>query len=147
MRRYLIAGGNEILGENISTLIYGAGKNVNKAFNDFEISVEEYVSNKENKLLYFGDLDYEGIVIYEGLYNLVKDKYNIAPFINGYEQMIDKYIKEEIRLPKTKEGQNRNIKNIFLNKFNADYRKKISKILQQDLYIPQEILNIKELGM
>ena len=147
MRRYLIAGGNEILGENISTLIYGAGKNVNKAFKDFEISVEEYVSNKENKLLYFGDLDYEGIVIYEGLYNLVKDKYNIVPFINGYEQMIDKYIKEEIRLPKTKEGQNRNIKDIFLNKFNADYRKKISKILQQDLYIPQEILNIKELGM
>ncbi|SFC50729.1 Wadjet anti-phage system protein JetD domain-containing protein [Clostridium uliginosum] len=145
MRRYLIAGGNEILGENISTLIYGGGKNINKAFKDFEISVEEYVSNKENKILYFGDLDYEGIVIYEGLYNLINDEYNIAPFIKAYEQMIDKYIKEKIILSKTKDGQNRNIKDKFLNEFDMNYRKKINEILEQDLYIPQEILNLTDL--
>ncbi|WP_252229736.1 Wadjet anti-phage system protein JetD domain-containing protein [Clostridium sp. ZBS15] len=145
MRKYLINGGNEILEENISTLIYGGGKNVNKAFKDFEISVEEYVSNKENKLLYFGDLDYEGIVIYESLYNLLKEKYRISPFISGYKKMIDKYIKEKIILPKTKEGQNRNIKDEFLNKFDNSYRIKINEILENGLYIPQEILNISDL--
>jgi hypothetical protein len=144
MRRYLINGGSEILGQNISTLIYGGGKNINKAFKDFEISVEEYVSNNENKFLYFGDLDYEGIVIYESLYNLVKDKYNLAPFCKGYEEMINKYMKKEVRLPKTKEGQNRNIKEIFLGEFDAKFQDKIRKILEKNLYIPQEILNITD---
>ncbi|WP_242834226.1 Wadjet anti-phage system protein JetD domain-containing protein [Clostridium pasteurianum] len=66
MRRHLIGGGENILGEDISTLIYGGGKNINKAFNDYKISVEDYVSDSKNTILYFGDLDYEGIVIYEG---------------------------------------------------------------------------------
>ncbi|SHH89961.1 Wadjet anti-phage system protein JetD domain-containing protein [Clostridium grantii] len=144
MRRYLINEGNKILGEEIGTLIYGGGKNINKAFKDFEISVEEHVSSKENKFLYFGDLDYEGIVIYESLYKLIKDKYHIAPFIVGYQKMIDKYIKKEIGLPKTKEGQNRNIKDIFLREFDEEYKTKIMEILEGELYIPQEILNITD---
>lgn len=144
MRRYLINGGKKILGENISTLIYGKGYNANKTFKDFEISVEEYVSNKENKFLYLGDLDYEGIVIYEGLYKYFNNKYNVAPFVKGYEEMINKYLRTGISLPKTKEGQNRNIKDIFLKEFSEEYQEKIREILENDLYIPQEIINITD---
>lgn len=146
MRRHLIAGGETILGENISTLIYGGGKNINKAFNDYKISVEEYVSDSKNTILYFGDLDYEGIVIYEGLFQLFSKEYNIVPFVKGYKKMIDKEKSERICLPKTKEGQNRNINEIFLREFDENYRAPIEKILQEGYYIPQEILNITDLS-
>lgn len=145
LRRHLINGGENILGEDISTLIYGGGKNINKAFNDYKISVEDYVSDKENTILYFGDLDYEGIIIYEGLYELFSKEYKIEPFINGYRKMLDKAEENLVNLPKTKEGQNKNINNIFLSRFDMDYRNRINKILKADLYIPQEIINITDL--
>ena len=145
MRRHLIGGGENILGEYISTLIYGGGKNINKAFKDYKISVEDYVSDSRNTILYFGDLDYEGIVIYEGLYELFGKEYNIIPFINGYKKMVDKAKIESICLPKTKEGQNKNISEIFLTEFDKEYRNQIEKILKDGLYIPQEIVNITDL--
>lgn len=145
MRRHLIEGGEDIFGEDVSTLIYGGGKNINKAFNDYKISVEAYVSDSRNKILYFGDLDYEGIIIYEGLYELFGKEYNMSPFISGYKKMIDKTKEESICLPKTKEGQNKNISEIFLNEFHDDYRVEIEKILRDGLYIPQEIVSIIDL--
>jgi hypothetical protein len=145
MRRYLIGGSENIIGEDISTLIYGGGKNINKASNDFKISVEDYVSDSRNTILYFGDLDYEGIIIYEGLYELFSKEYNIMPFMSGYKKMIDKAKAESICLPKTKEGQNKNISEIFLTEFDKEYRNQIEKILKDGLYIPQEIVNITDL--
>ena len=145
MRRHLVSGSENILGEDISTLIYGGGKNINKAFKDYKISVEDYVSDNRNTILYFGDIDYEGIVIYEGLYELVSKEYNIRPFINGYKKMIDKAKMELICLPKTKEGQNKNIGETFLREFDKEYRLEIEKILEDGLYIPQEIVNITDL--
>lgn len=145
MRRHLIEGGEDIFGEDVSTLIYGGGKNINKAFNDYKISVEAYVSDSRNKILYFGDLDYEGIIIYEGLYELFGKEYNMSPFISGYEKMIDKAKEEAIFLPETKEGQNKNISEIFLSEFHDDYRVEIEKILRDGLYIPQEIVSIIDL--
>lgn len=145
LRRHLISKGDNILGEDISTVIYGGGKNINKAFKDFQISVEEYVSNRENEILYFGDLDYEGIVIYEGLCRVNHNNYKITPFVKGYEAMISKAFTENIPLQKTKEGQNRNIGDEFLNSFTPEIRKRILEILEEDLYIPQEIININDL--
>ena len=144
MRRYMIEGKNIIFGEDISTLIYGGGKNIYKTFKDFEFCVEPYLLNKNNEILYLGDLDYEGIIIYEGIYEIFKESFNIKPFVKGYEFMIQKYFKENISLPKTKEGQNRNIKNIFLKEFSEQYGEAISYILSSDKYIPQEILNISD---
>lgn len=145
MRRHLIGGGENIFGENISTIIYGGGKNINKAFSDYKISVEDYVSDSRNKILYFGDLDYEGIIIYEGLYEVFSKEYNMRPFVNAYKKMIDKAKEEEVYLPETKEGQNRNIAEIFLREFDGGYRAQIEKILKDGLYIPQEIVNIIDL--
>lgn len=146
MRQHLIGGGKDILGEDISTLMYGGGKNINKAFNDYKISVEAYVSDSKNTILYFGDLDYEGIIIYEGLYELFSKDYNIGPFIEGYKKMVQKAKIESICLPRTKEGQNKNISDIFLREFNKEYRSEIEKILEDGLYIPQEIINIMDLS-
>lgn len=146
MRKYLIDSTKMIFGKEIDTVIYGAGKGIIKAFKDYNISVEEYLSNKENRIFYFGDLDYEGIIIYEGFYDAYKDQYDIKPFIEGYKKMIDKIINVS-SLPKTKDGQNRNINEYFLKEFSPEYRQKIKDILKKDLYIPQEVINIIDLQM
>ncbi len=146
MRKYLINFNNIILGKKIDTVIYGAGKGIIKAFNDYEISVEDYLSNKENTIFYFGALDYEDILIYESFYVKYKENYNIKLFVEAYRKMVDK-IKHISSLPKTKVGQNRNISDYFLKEFSLEYREKINEILKDDLYIPQEIINIIDLQM
>ena len=142
MRKHLIKGSNRIFSEKISTLIYGGGKNIYKTFKDFELCVEPYLLHRDNEILYLGDLDYEGIIIYEGLYEIFKDDFNIKPFVKGYEFMLEKFIKENVNLPNTKEGQNRNIGQVFLREFTQEYRGVIINILSSNKYIPQEILNI-----
>ena len=155
MRNHMISGNNIILGEKIDTIIYGGGKNVKNAFNDFKISVEEYVSNTSNSFFYFGDLDYEGIIIYEGFYESFYKDYYLRPFFNGYRKMIDKVKELNIDLPKMKDGQNRNITGLFFKHLQlinnndmdifTDYEKQIKYILENDLYVPQEIINITDL--
>ncbi|MGL4874878.1 MAG: Wadjet anti-phage system protein JetD domain-containing protein [Clostridium sp.] len=143
LRRHLLNGYTEILGVKIHTVMYGAGKSVNKAFKDFNISVEEYLISKENKILYFGDLDYEGILIYESFYSSYNEKYSIEPFLEGYEKMLLKG--KGIDLPLSKEGQNKNIKSLFLEHFSVDYKNEIEELLRSGTYIPQEILNITDI--
>ena len=67
MRKHLLSGKNEILGLAVGTLIYGAGKGIFRSFEDFTLCTEPYMSKTENTIYYFGDLDYEGIGIYEKL--------------------------------------------------------------------------------
>lgn len=141
MRKHLLEGNNDILGVEISTLVYGGGKNINKTFEDFEICVEPCVSDKNNTILYFGDLDYEGIIIFESLKKIFEKTYSIRPFIEGYAAMIGKYEKMKNPLPETKEGQNRNISDSFLCQFSKEHKEIMMKILEANEYIPQEILN------
>ena len=69
-----------------------------------------------NQIFYFGDLDYEGIGIYENLAELFNEEWKIIPFMAGYEKLLDKAVKA-VSIPETKERQNRNIKNIFFSYF------------------------------
>ncbi|MCB2299043.1 Wadjet anti-phage system protein JetD domain-containing protein [Clostridium tagluense] len=142
MRKHLIKGSSTIFSEEISTLIYGGGKNIYKSFRDFELCAEPYLLHRDNEILYLGDLDYEGIIIYEGVYEIFKGNFNIKSFVKGYEFMLDKFIEENISLPNTKAGQNRNISGVFLREFTQEYRDVIMNILSSNKYIPQEILNI-----
>ncbi|HHU74593.1 MAG TPA: hypothetical protein GXZ28_08255 [Clostridiales bacterium] len=142
MRRHLISGKTTILGSQIGTLIYGAGKSIHKSFQDFTFCMEPYLNDPENEILYFGDLDYEGIIIFENLHRDFKDKVKIEPFCIAYETMINK--SEIKRLPMMKQGQNSNISTNFLSYFTQDVQKKIIEILEQNRYIPQEILQRKD---
>ena len=143
MRNFII-NNKEIMGTEISTIIYGGGKSIYKSFKDFEFCVEQYLLHKENKLLYLGDLDYEGILIYENLAQIFGNKFNITPFIKGYITMIEKYKQMDIELPLTSENQNKNIKSNFLDKFDNNTKEKIEEILNSGKYIPQEILNVDD---
>lgn len=151
IRRYMQAVSNVILGIDFDTIIYGAGKGIWKTFVDYADGAESYFCS-DNKLLYFGDLDYEGILIYE---HLVKHQWKnsagkcirITPFIAAYETMLDKAEKIGIEnLPLMKERQNDNIDTIFLKYFTEKRRVQILEILNAGRYIPQEILNEHDWG-
>ena len=58
MRNYLLNGHTEI---------FGAGKGIIRSFQDFDLCAEPYMKHPKNTIYYFGDLDYEGIGIYENL--------------------------------------------------------------------------------
>lgn len=142
MRRHLLAGNSTILGVEVGTLIYGAGKSIHKSFQDFTFCVEPYLNDSGNEILYFGDLDYEGIIIYENLYRDFKNKVNLRPFCNAYEKMIDKANLSQ--LPHMKKGQNSNIGKDFLASFTIARQEQIKEIFTQNRYIPQEILQRKD---
>lgn len=136
LRKHLIEGNQTIFCVSMGTLIYGSGKKVVKGFQHFKGSVEPYLLHPDNDFYYFGDLDYEGIGIYESLCAHFK----CEPFVNAYEVMLKKA--EALSLPVTKEKQNRNIKDVFFNYF--DDASKMLEILESERYIPQEILTIED---
>lgn len=143
MRRHLLEGQEEIFGVPIGTLIYGAGKGIWKSFLDFDLCVEPYMKAEGNKIYYFGDLDYEGIGIFESLQELCQKSREIEPFVPAYEAMLNK-AKQANRLPDTKEQQNRNIKKAFFSYFSPEQAEEMRRILETGRYIPQEILNIAD---
>lgn len=143
MRRHLLEGKERILGERIGTLIYGAGKGIWKSFQDFGLCVEPYMKAEGNMLCYFGDLDYEGIGIYESLAGVCRESWEIIPFVPAYEAMLKKAGQAE-RLPETKEQQNRNIRDVFFSYFTQESAETMRRILEAGRYIPQEILNIAD---
>lgn len=143
MRRHLLGGESKILGETFGTLIYGSGKSILRSFQDFDLSVEPYMTDKRNEILYFGDLDYEGIGIWERLYRLCEGRYEIRPFLRAYEAMLEKAEKIET-LPDTKEQQNRHISPVFFSYFSETTTVKMKNILEKGTYVPQEILNITD---
>ena len=89
MRNYLLNGHNEIFGAEIGTLIYGAGKGIIRSFQDFDLCAEPYMKHPENTIYYFGDLDYEGIGIYENLAEKFRSRWKIIPFVPAYQAMLE----------------------------------------------------------
>lgn len=99
---------------------------------DFNLNLEYYLKN------------YEGIIIYEGLYKQMKGIFEIDVFCDAYEAMIQKASKDGVvslkELPDAKEGQNRSIGRKFINSFSKKTQGDIRRILEQGKYISQEIL-------
>jgi len=146
MRRHLMEGGGRILGMEFGTLIYGAGKGILRSFLDFDLCVEPYMRDGRNGIYYFGDLDYEGIGIYESLAKMNAGERKVIPLAAAYETMIEKAERTcgTENLPDTKEQQNRNIREEFFSYFDTVCEDKMRKLLESGKYIPQEILNIMD---
>lgn len=146
MRKYLLEGNKTIAGVETGTLVYGGGKRVVSSFRDFELSAEPYLCCDENRFLYAGDLDYEGIGIYESLCLANKDKRKIELFTDYYRLMLNKAKDINEPLPPMKEGQNEVSGGSFFGYFSKSERKAILKILEEGRYIPQEILTVRDYG-
>lgn len=143
MRKALLDEKAEILGEKIGTLIYGGGKRIVKSFRDFELSAEPYMKCSGNQIYYFGDLDYEGIGIYESLARQCAEGQRPIPFVAAYEKMLEK-AGQIAELPDSKEQQNRKIGKEFFSYFSEETVRHMLEILEMGRYIPQEILNISD---
>ena len=141
MRRYLLGGGEKICGIPVGTLIYGGGKRIARAFDDFEIFAEPYMIG-ENHFLYAGDLDYEGIAIYEGLEKRQRNDRMLEPCMEIYNRMLDKVSNIQL-LPKMK-NQNRIDITSFAARFTDTRRILLKKILTGGRYVPQEILSVRD---
>lgn len=135
-----------IFGREIGTVIYGAGKGILRSFEDFRFCVEPCVNAPENEILYFGDLDYEGIGIYERLAELFgagEKRCEIKPFTQAYEKMLEKAAARGMELlPDTNEKQNRNLSGLFFRYFTESAEARMKQVLEAGKYIPQEIINI-----
>jgi len=138
MRRHLLSGAQTILGMPVGTLIYGAGKKILRMIVDFPISAEPYMMDTRNAFYYCGDLDYEGIAIYQGLRSRAASYFALQLFTEAYQAMLCKAA--EINLPTTKEGQCPVALDDFLSYFSAAEQKQITQCLEDRRYIPQEIL-------
>ena len=80
-------------------MIFGSGKKVVSSFRDFEFTAEKYLADSKNRFFYFGDMDYEGIGIYENLAEVFKEKRKehifkeetqLEPFKEAYVRMYEK---------------------------------------------------------
>lgn len=142
MRKYMQEKKQRILGMEIGTIIYGGGKAIVKSFEDFVMGAEPFFMCPDNQVYYFGDLDYEGIQIFETLYQRFEKKVKIRPFVNAYEKMFEKAKHFGLeRMPDTKDGQGENAGDCFWKDFTAKDSERIKELLKQRKYIPQEILN------
>lgn len=151
LRRYMQTVSSKILGVEFGTLIYGAGKGIWKTFADYAEGAEIYFS-ADNRLFYFGDIDYEGILIYE---HLVRQEWKktsgesiqMVPFVEAYEAMLKKAERIEIEeLPIMKTGQNTNLGGIFWKFFDQNRKAQMIRMLEAGRYVPQEILNEHDWG-
>ena len=141
MRKFLLQGQSRICGMQVGTLVYGGGKRVPRAFSDFDSLAEPYLADQNNSFYYVGDIDYEGIRIYEGLFSKMKTTRTILPCIPIYIKMLDCVRDVEI-LPVMKEKQHEVAAGEFLSFFPKKYQDKICKILAERRYVPQEILSV-----
>ena len=142
LRRHLLQGAAAVLGLTIGTLVYGGGKRICRTMQEFELCGEPYLTQGGNAFYYFGDLDYEGLGIFESLREQLSGWVTLRPFAAAYRLMLAKAA--EMTLPETKEGQQPVMAEAFYAAFTAEEQAEIAKILAARRYIPQEILTIAD---
>ncbi|MDP4142994.1 MAG: DUF2220 family protein [Bacillota bacterium] len=120
---------------SFTSLIFGSGW---KIVSNITMLEKQLGLKGEHKFYYFGDLDYEGISIWNSLNERVQAELAI-PF---YTELIKK--SSSIG----KEGQQRNVEalNNFLQFFSREEQGSIVNILDNKRYLPQEGLNKEELS-
>lgn len=129
-----------LLGEEIGLLVYGEGKKVQRsgALTDYlrEIGWEQA------EILYGGDIDREGICIFDGMQK-ENPELKIRLFVRLYEEMLGKAekIPELPDAPSRKDMEwNREVLRVFSDR----NREWLGQILDRKKMIPQEIINYQD---
>jgi hypothetical protein len=123
----------EMYGVKVDMLIYGEGKKIVKSFSFIS---EVSMGTPIDRVYYFGDLDFEGI----GIYNSLASKYGkhlIVPHTALYKEMLFSVKKP----PVLRTGQTEFFLDLFLMYFDEESKDRILKILYNGQYIPQEAVN------
>lgn len=124
-------------GNVIDALLYGEGNKITKSG-----SIEEYegdVLNTKAKFLYFGDLDFTGIYMLQQVCD-ANPNADIRPLTGLYEDMLT--LSDIDKLGQIRKNQKKNARiDEFLALFTEEHAGIIRNILNNNKYIPQEILN------
>lgn len=123
---------------DVYMVIYGEGKKILKSF----LYIKEFDISNTNRILYFGDIDYEGINICMSLIHSYPN-FNIQIFKNAYRKCLEL----EENLQKMHHNQNK-VKHYieeFCKDFDTSSQEKLKYIFENNCYIPQEILTFEEL--
>lgn len=133
-----------VLGFPIQSVAYGAGRRIESTFMDLLQFGSDSQKQSLNPVYYWGDLDYEGVRIYESFASRYPDL-SIVPWKPGYLAMIDK-AREQMTAGKTmpiyKEGQIETEGAVFFSYFDQAFKDQVTDLWKQGRYIPQEILNV-----
>lgn len=129
--------GLNLFSKQINLLIYGEGKKIVSSFSYINDVVK---NNKIHEILYFGDIDAEGLRIFEKL-NKKYPEFNIIPFSQMYRELLSKA--SELHTLKNK--QMPYVSGEFIKLIDYDIQDKLLDIVTDSYYIPQEALNSYEL--
>lgn len=121
-------------------LVYGTGKKILRSFQDLLESEAGFLKESLEQIFYLGDIDWQGIQIYESLVHRYP-KSVIRLWTAGYLAMLEKARSVGLeQMPVTKEGQKPVAGKHFFSQFDEETKAAMHQVLDQGLYIPQEIL-------
>ena len=123
-------------------VIYGEGKKIARKHDTLSDYCKAEVGDKNVEFYYWGDLDFEGIAIYETLKEVNSD-INIKICKEYYIKMLE--LSDCINLPKMNINQKYTDGKSFYSYFREEETYKIKNILSRGEYIPQEIVDYSQL--
>lgn len=142
LRQCLQSGSQTILGKRIGSIAYGAGKQICSTFQDLVQFGKDPLNSPKQPILYAGDLDWEGIRIYESLCRAFP-AYSFVLFLPAYLAMLAKAAAID-SLPRMKAGQIPLAAEHFFSQFDEAAAREIRTLLEDGFYIPQEILSVSD---
>lgn len=128
----------------IDSIVYGSGNKVTALGSHFSEALPAYLRCPANRFLYLGDLDDEGIAIFDALRRGLAGTVSIRPFREGYTAMARKARAMRgrgLRMPRMKERQRSGNIDDFLAVLPDDACDEVRRTLAEGRYIPQEILS------
>jgi hypothetical protein len=131
------SGARSLLDTNIDGVIFGQGNDITGK-GKFH-SYAQYLGADEIRFLYCGDIDRAGFDIFLRLCKAA-EALQIALFLPAYQKMLA--LSQSIQLPDSGDGRNVMPEmSEILPLFSDDEQKQITKILQDNKRLPQEILS------
>lgn len=121
--------------EGINLVIYGEGFAIIKKFE----YIETIGGNSSDRFFYFGDIDQEGIRIYNTLTKKFPE-YEIKPAVSFYTLILKKTGSEISHLLRKSRTCDISL-SPFIDFFSPETSAIISKIIREGKYLPQEIIN------
>lgn len=148
---YLSGGHDTLFTHHIDTIVYGSGNKINALRDHFDDALPAYLRDRANAFLYLGDLDYEGVAIFENLRENLETTAGVTvlPFVEGYEAMLAKGMRMQEpgrAMPRMKDAQHQKGTDRFLSAFPQPARDALAALWDSGRYIPQEILSDGDYG-
>jgi len=138
LKRIMKKNCNTLYGIQFDAIIYGEGKKITRMKDSLTDFISTYYGSEIPVCFYyFGDLDMEGIEIFESVVRVNPDL-NICLFKNLYIDMINQA--NNLDLPMSSEHQQSSEGKLFFEYFDEEQRLEIKNLLGSGRYIPQEIL-------